>query len=233
MVGLGCKCTICGHEFSAPNFIATSGPSTLRLKMSGNITQCPRCGSRARVLDGTFSASESGLEIENAPNETRRVYERLNLLKKKAVKDPSSVKAEDVVKELGITSNRSSRLVTKIISMKGIVLFLTLITGVMQEANGATLDVNELITQVAIMTGIVNDHQADQLINLHNGSPAKAEDDHASEDNKSSDEPSASPPEQSQRPRKTLSKRQTEHRERTAALRSARSGSQKPKKPIS
>lgn len=233
MVGVACKCTKCGCEFSAPNFISASGLGAIKIQMEGNTTRCPKCGASAKILDGTFLASNSELEIESAPDETKSVYERLNLLKKRADNDPSSVTVEEVVKELGITSKPLSSFVEKVISTKGILLFLTLFLGAMQTANGATLDINELVSQVMIWSGMLTDHQAEELINLHNGSPAKAEDDHASEDNKSSDEPSASPTKQSQRPPKTLSKRQTEHRERTAALRSTRAGSQKPKKPTS
>lgn len=230
MVGIACKCTQCGNEFSAPNFISASGPGTIRIKMSGNTTRCPKCGSPAKILDGTFSANNSDLEIENASDETRRVYERLNLLKKKAEEDPSSVTVDEVVKELGITSRPLSLFVARMISAKGIALFLTLFVGSLHAANGATLNINELVSQVMIASGMLTDHQAEELISLHNGSPAKAGDDHAAEDNKSSDGPSAAPQEQSPRPPKTLSKRQTEHRERTAALRSTRNGSQKPKK---
>lgn len=233
MVGLACKCTKCGYEFSAPNFISSSGPGTIRIKMSGNTTRCPKCGSQARILDGTFSANNLDLEIENAPDETRSVYERLNLLKKKADKDPSSVTPEDVIKELGVTDKKLLAFLKKIIVLKGACLFLTLFVGTMQAAQGATLNINELVSQVMIGSGMLTDRQAEELIRLHNGSPAKAEDDHASEDSKSSDEPSVSTQEQSPRPPKTLSKRQTEHRERTAALRSSRSPSQKPKKPTS
>lgn len=52
---------------------------------SGSSVSCPRCGGRARVVDGVFNELGKGrLEIVSAPAETRAIFEQLYGVAKRA-----------------------------------------------------------------------------------------------------------------------------------------------------
>lgn len=52
MADFPAKCTVCGHTFKAANLIG--GGSVENLTLKGVSTNCPRCGGRAELLDGTY-----------------------------------------------------------------------------------------------------------------------------------------------------------------------------------
>ena len=59
--------------------------------MTGNRTNCPRCGGTANLMDGTFSVEDDKFRILSAPSVTREMLVRLQLLLDEAEAHPSDL----------------------------------------------------------------------------------------------------------------------------------------------
>ena len=73
------ECTNCRAVFEPQNFVQVSGSATLNLK--GNTVNCPKCGGRARVIDGKFSFDKGTLtSVSNLSARDAQIV--ANILKK-------------------------------------------------------------------------------------------------------------------------------------------------------
>lgn len=71
------RCKTCGHLFEAPNLIGGHG-GTVTLK--GNITNCPKCGRDAEILDGTYELMDNQLSLVSGPQRTVELLQTLQAI---------------------------------------------------------------------------------------------------------------------------------------------------------
>jgi hypothetical protein len=96
MAGPPCKCTQCGHVFQTGQI--EIGPNVAGVTFQGCATDCPKCGGRAHIADGTYSSTRDRLRLDVGPLKTLGIINELNRLAEKARAEHLS--AEEVLAEL-------------------------------------------------------------------------------------------------------------------------------------
>lgn len=143
MAGVPAKCTQCGHVFESG--VIEIGPGVIGLKLSNNLVSCPQCRGTAKLADGKFNSTASGLELVSGPSRTRELIEQL----RKIAQDARAKKltSEEVLAEV---ADVNPELAAKLKGIGpwpvyGLILFLFwLVKGVSLDLK---IDVNYLIDQ--------------------------------------------------------------------------------------
>jgi hypothetical protein len=68
MIHVPAFCDNCGNVFPSGMVFE----NVIGVTMSGNKSQCPRCGFLARIPDGVFNFYQNAIEVLNAPETTKR-----------------------------------------------------------------------------------------------------------------------------------------------------------------
>ena len=80
--GVLSKCSHCNYTFTSRMF---SIVDSINVSLEGNTETCPRCGSRANVLDGTFDFNAQGIaKLISGPAFTQDVYKQFVSLVERA-----------------------------------------------------------------------------------------------------------------------------------------------------
>lgn len=106
MASIPAFCQQCNIAFEDNAIVVTNS----KIDMGGSTTTCPRCGGRAKLVDGSFVEKGKGLEIVAAPPETHAVFEALfgvaEKVKSGEITDNQAVKeVEGINPELAKTFN--------------------------------------------------------------------------------------------------------------------------------
>lgn len=130
MAGVPAKCTnpTCGLTFVSR---AISVSMSIGIQISGNTVSCPRCGGRARVVDGVFNELGRGrLEIVSAPAETRAIFEQLYGVAKRA--SNGEITPQQAIEEVAKLEPRAVPIFERALHL-GLTAFMALITFLMYQ----------------------------------------------------------------------------------------------------
>ncbi|QDY99489.1 hypothetical protein FQ775_03380 [Nitratireductor mangrovi] len=127
MAGIPAYCTNrkCGAVF-VNNVINIK--HSLNIRLSANfITRCPRCGSEARLVNGTFNERGKGLEFVSGPPLTKAILEHLRDIAQKA--QSGEITPQEAIAEAGKIDSRWARILERALKIGGAVgVFAAIIT---------------------------------------------------------------------------------------------------------
>ena len=83
MVAIPARCTSCGHTFQPQSGIFIE--SSTHVTMSNNTTICPRCGGRAKFIEGRFNVTDGAIELLSGPQWSFDLVEGLRLTLRRIV----------------------------------------------------------------------------------------------------------------------------------------------------
>lgn len=138
------RCTnpSCGYLFTASGIFG--GGLGLSIQLIGNGTNCPRCGSIARVGDGLYEFSQNGLSLKEGPALTKEMIARLSAIAQSA--KSKAIEAEELLTEVAeVSPDLAEKLRSK--GLLPFVLILILIWLIKSVELNITVDVNRLIDQ--------------------------------------------------------------------------------------
>lgn len=70
-----CQNSRCGHVFEFIQFVG--GPGAVNVSLTNATTRCPRCGSVAKMGDGTYKYADENFELIDGPLLTRDMVSKL------------------------------------------------------------------------------------------------------------------------------------------------------------
>lgn len=137
-------CPACGAIFPSPISIG-GGQVTL----IGNVTNCPRCGSTANILDGVFTATEGVLQVLAGPQFTRNVVRTLAILVERVAKN--EISTQELARQTTEMDAELGEAVSKIIKSPWPIPILVILILFLQRCDfsiSASVDINELWNQI-------------------------------------------------------------------------------------
>lgn len=145
MAGLPAHCDQCGTTFETAAFnIQNSSNITVR----GISVPCPRCGSRAEILEGTWGEHGKGIELADGPLKTKAIFaafrhlveqaERGELTPKQVQKKAAELD-EGIGRAVGMLIQRYPKSAFFVIALVAMLKYMHFET---------KLDVNQLVQQV-------------------------------------------------------------------------------------
>ncbi len=160
-------CEHCGTTFYVENFIGGSGAT--RLTLTGNRTNCPRCGNTAKFVDGVFNLKNDELHLIDGPPLTQAMMASLQGIVEKAKNE--TLTADELISEVaGVSPELAEKIRKKGLGPFVIVLLLIWLLHSCQL--NLTVDLNELMDQAQ---GVEQTEDADDFLNTPLPENIKAE----------------------------------------------------------
>jgi hypothetical protein len=143
----------------------------------GNASQCPVCGSRATVVDGTFSVRDNILEIISAPASSRDMLRAFLSIAEKAKE--GVISKEDAISEAGHINPQYAGILQAAFShgMPILILLITILQTTLQyEGNvSSSQDMKKLLDAVTAETMVLQDNPNKQSVSAISSAPTKPE----------------------------------------------------------
>ena len=113
----------CGAVFNTPNLFGITGGGSITIRDCG--TNCPRCGSFARIFNGTFGGDAAGKPVfRSGPPETAAIVAAL----RKVLADAQAGEApEDIIQELDTISPRLGEAAKRLVATRGLQILVALL----------------------------------------------------------------------------------------------------------
>lgn len=146
-------CSNCGAIFPSPISILGGG----RVTLVGNITNCPRCGGAANILDGVFGVTNGVLQLLSGPQITRDVLRAVTTLIERAVR--KEITPQDLEKEVTAINPELGAAVSEITKSPWPLAVLTILMLALQQCNlnvDVNVDINSLWDQI-INKGVLSE----------------------------------------------------------------------------
>ena len=145
MKGLPAHCSSCGLVFLAPNLIGGSAS----VHMSGNSTNCPRCGGRAAIGDGNYQLENSRVVGFAGPAFTKLMLDRLHSVAERAKQrvKQGTAEVEEILAEVADVSPELAQRLRSKHNLPIFVLILLLIWMLKSVELNVTVDFNHLLDQ--------------------------------------------------------------------------------------
>ena len=143
MAGPPSKCPACGLLFESGLINVGQGVVGITFKNVG--VSCPRCGSVARVADGTYSSVRETLELISGPKSSRDTFEALRKLAERSRSE--NLTAKEIIREMSGISPEFTKKITQGRSWPAVGLILLLIWMIKSVSLDIRIDFNWLVDQ--------------------------------------------------------------------------------------